>query len=229
MRTAMIAMASAALLLAGCASPQERSLRNKPPAPNPSAIIAAELAYNRLTQEKGVAAAFRETAHKDAVMFLPKRTRVGDKLPEGTLLSGLSWAPHAVYASCDGSAGATVGVWQGPGKAHGYFTTIWLRERDGRFKWVLTHGGARTGKMADAPDFIQAKEGKCGSRPAIGLEAGDVGDDLAIGLSFDQTLSWRSLVRADGSRRITVRMWDGTAMVDVIDDVVSAEAATKGG
>ena len=34
---------------------------------------------------------------------------------------------------------------------------------------------------------------------------------------------WR--VRADGSRRITVRMWDGSAMQPVIDDDVTAAQA----
>jgi hypothetical protein len=47
-------------------------------------------------------------------------------------------------------------------------------------------------------------------------------------LSADQTLSWRSLVRADGSRRITIKMWDGTAMATEIDDDVTAAQAKAG-
>lgn len=217
----------AALLLSACVSAETRRERERPLAANPSAIIAAELAFNRLAQDKGMQAAFRETAHKDAVMFVPQRVKALDWLRSNSPGSGISWSPHAVYASCDGNAGATTGGWTGPNGSFGYFTTVWLRQRDGRFEWILDHGVPLTGTPRAAPEFIDGRQAKCGSRPSVGVEAGDIGDDLAIGLSPDQTLSWRSLVRADGSRRITVRMWDGTAMQTVIDDVVAAPA--KGG
>lgn len=218
-----------ALTLAGCASVQERNLRNRPLAPNPSAIIAAELAFNRLAQEKSMQAAFRETAHKDAVMFVPQRVKAQEWLRSNSPGTGVSWAPHAVYSSCDGSAGATTGSWTAPGGLHGYFTTVWLREKDGTFKWVLDHGVPLTGAKREVPEFIDARQAKCGTRPAIGVEAGGEGDDLAIGLSADQTLSWRSLVRKDGSRQISIRQWDGSAMQTVIDDKVAAPAHKNGG
>lgn len=43
-----------------------------------------------------------------------------------------------------------------------------------------------------------------------------------MGLSPDQTLSWTSAVQPGGARRVTVRLWDGTAMQPVIDDRVAA-------
>lgn len=224
-----LTLASAFLLLSACATEQERALRNRPLAPNPSAIVAAELAFNRLAQEKGMVPAFRDTAHRDAVMFVPQRVRAQDWLRTGDLGSGISWAPHAVYSSCDGSAGATTGVWTAPQGRHGFFTTIWLRERDGDFKWILDHGVPLTGARREAPEFIEAKQAKCGLRPAVGIEAANEGDDLVIGLSADQTLSWRSLVRRDGSRRITIRQWDGATMQVVIDDDVTAAAARAAG
>jgi hypothetical protein len=223
-----VVIAALALALAGCTSAQERALRNRPLAPNPSAIVAAELAFNRLAQEKGVQHAFREYAHKDAVMFVPLRVKAQEWLRSNTPGTQLSWAPHAVFTSCDGSAGATTGAWQGAGGRHGYFTTIWLRGRDGSFKWVLDHGSPLSGAKLEAPEFIEAKSAKCGTRPPVGIEAGAEGDDLAIGLSADQTLSWRSLVRPDGSRVVSVRQWDGTAMVTVIDNKVGAPAAPGG-
>jgi hypothetical protein len=213
------------LTLSGCVSPQTRAERNRPLAANPSAIIAAELAFNRLAQDKGLVPAFRETAHKDAVLFVPQRVRAHDWLKSGNLGSGISWTPHAVYASCDGSAGATTGGWTGPGGSFGYFTTVWLRERDGSFKWILDHGVPLTGAPRAAPEFIDGRQAACGTRPPVGIETGAEGDDLAIGLSADQTLNWRSLVRPDGSRQISVRMWDGAKMQPVItDDVTAAQA-----
>ena len=224
MRRTIVTIA-ALVTLSGCVSPQTRAERNRPLAANPSAIIAAELAFNRLAQDKGLVPAFRETAHKDAVLFVPQRVRAHDWLRTGNLGSGISWAPHAVYASCDGSAGATTGAWNGPGGSFGYFTTVWLRTRDGSFKWILDHGVPLAGTPRAAPEFIDGRQAACGSRPAVAIETGTEGDDLAIGLAADQTLSWRSLVRPDGSRQITVRMWDGTDMQPVItDDVTVAQA-----
>lgn len=38
-------------------------------------------------------------------------------------------------------------------------------------------------------------------------------------------MSWTSTVRPDKSRRVTIRLWDGEAMVPVVDDVVAAPGA----
>ena len=86
---------------------------------------------------------------------------------------------------------------------------------------MLDHGDALTAPRA-APDFIESKQAKCGSRPAVPIEAGDEGDDMAVGLSPDQTLSWTSTVRPDQSRRDVIRLWDGKTMATVIDDKVAA-------
>ncbi len=220
----------AGALLAGCASGPSvpRDLRDRPLAANPSAIVAAELAFNRLAQERGAQAAFRQTARGDAVMFVPRRVRAQDWLRGNAPPAGIRWAPHAVYASCDGSAGATTGAWEGAGGTHGYFTTIWLREANGSFKWALDHGAALTGARREAPEYIAARQATCGTRPPVSIVAAPEGEDLAVGLSADQTLSWQSLVRADGSRSIRVTMWNGTAMEQVIDDAVPASAAAGG-
>lgn len=212
--------ATLGLALAGCAgSPGE--LRNRPLAANPSAFIAAEIAFARLAQEKGQWTAFRETAHPDAVMFVPERVKARDWLKTQTdPAEAVKWQPHAVYVSCDGNAGATTGAWQ-KGPANGYFTTVWLRDDKGRISWVLDHGDT----LADprlAPDFIASKLAACGSRPAVSIDAEGEGEDMAVGLAPDQTLSWTSTVRTDGSRRIAVRLWDGKEMVTVIDDRVAA-------
>lgn len=215
--------ALAALLLAGCAGGRD-DLRNRPLAANPSAFVAAEIAFARLAQDKGQWTAFRETAHPDAVMFVPQRAVARDWLrgkPDPA--EAVKWQPHAVYISCDGHAGATTGAWQ-KGPAHGYFSTVWLRDpKKGEMRWVLDHTDT-TAMPREAPDFIASKQATCGSRPGVAIASGAEGEDMAVGLSPDQTLSWTSIVRPDGSRGITVRMWDGTAMQPVLDDQVQAPA-----
>lgn len=226
---ALSALTAVALVLTGCANAPARP-RERPLAPNPSAIIAAELAFARLAQDKGQWTAFRETARDDAVMFVPRRVRAQDWLKgRADPPRAVRWQPHAVYASCDGSAGVTTGAWQDPSGAHGYFTTVWTRLRDGSFKWVLDHGVPLDGPPRAADEFITARQAVCGTRPPVALVAGAEGEDLAMGLSADQTLSWTSRVQADAARRITIRLWDGTAMQTVVDDVVPAAEAAAGG
>lgn len=207
-------------LLAGCAEPHDE-FRNRPLAANPSAFIAAEIGFARLAQEKGQWTAFRETAHTDAVMFVPQRVKARDWLKsQRDPAEAVKWQPHAVYVSCDGNAGATTGAWQ-KGPANGFFTTVWVRDEKGRINWILDHGDELNAPR-EAPDFIASKQATCGSRPAVAIEAGGEGDDMAVGLSADQTLSWTSTVRADKSRRVTIRLWDGKEMATVVDDRVAA-------
>src|SRR5690606_3646123 len=128
--------------------------------------------------------------------------------------------PQAVYVSCEGNIGVTTGAWQ-KGPANGFFTTVWTRDKKGRLSWVLDHGDALAAPR-EAPEFIASKLAACGSRPAVPIEAAGESEDRVVGLSADQTLSWTSTVRADKSRRVTIRLWDGKEMATVIDDRVAA-------
>lgn len=216
----LLISALALSLLAGCASDPD-DLRNRPLSANPSAFIAAEIGFARLAQEKGQWTAFRETSHPDAVMFVPQRVKARDWLKsQKDPAEAVKWQPHAVYVSCDGNAGATTGAWQ-KGPANGFFSTVWVRDEKGRISWILDHGDGLASPR-EAPDFIESKQAVCGSRPAVPIEAGAEGEDMAVGLSRDQTLSWTSTVRPDKSRRVTIRLWDGTKMASVIDDQVAA-------
>ncbi len=217
---ALFAAVLALPLLGGCASDPD-DIRNRPLGPNPSAFIAAEIGFARLAQEKGQWTAFRETSAPDAVMFVPERVKARDWLKtQKDPAEAVKWQPHAVYVSCDGNAGATTGAWQ-KGPANGYFSTVWLRDpRSGRINWILDHGDELAAQR-EAPEFIASKQAACGSRPAVPIEAGGEGEDMAVGLSPDQTLSWTSTVRTDKSRRLTIRLWDGKTMATVIDDQVA--------
>lgn len=219
MRNLLAAATMLALVAGGAVAARER---NRPLAANPSGFIAAEIAFARLAQDKGQWTAFRETAAPDAVMFVPQRVRAQDWLKsKKDPAEAIKWQPHAVYISCDGNVGVTTGAWQN-GSANGYFTTVWLREpKKGKMTWVLDHGDDLAAPLV-APDFIGSKQAKCGSRPAVPVEAGVEGDDMVVGLSPDQTLSWTSTVHPDKSRRVTIRLWDGKEMATIIDNQVAA-------
>ncbi len=222
MRRLLVGAIALAMIAGGVAAARER---DRPLAANPSGFIAAEIAFARLAQEKGQWTAFRETSASEAVMFVPQRVKARDWLKsQKDPAEAVKWQPHAVYVSCDGNVGVTTGAWQ-KGPANGYFTTVWLRDpKKGKMAWILDHGDALA-TPREAPDFIASKQAKCGSRPGVAIEGGTEGEDRVVGLSPDQTLSWTSVVQPDGARRVTVRLWDGTAMEPVIDDQVAAPVA----
>lgn len=131
---------------------------------NPSALIAAEIAFARLAQEKGQWTAFAETATDDAEMFVPQRVLAKEWLKkQANPPVARKWQAHDAWTSCDGSTGITRGAWQGAGNTTGYFTTIWQRQKKGDFKWRLDQGDALGTPLA-APEFLEGKVADCPRR-----------------------------------------------------------------
>jgi len=129
-----------ALLLAGCAAgggrlnDRERYDRVMgSPVANPSAIVQAELAFARLAQEEGQWTAFRETATDDAIMFTPDLVNAQQWLKgKADPAQAVTWQPHHIYMSCDGSIAVSTGAWQNAKGDSGRFTTIWQQQDFGQ-------------------------------------------------------------------------------------------------
>jgi hypothetical protein len=190
---------------------------------NPSAAIAAELAFARLAQEKGQWTAFKATAAEDAVMFTPSsmvpaqswlKDRANPSVP-------LAWQPHEVWASCDGSMMITSGAWQ-RSDAHGWFTTVWQRQEEGGYRWVFGHRDETREPIA-APDMIAARIADCperrrpqaAARPAKAKSkprkpepVPPVPFDPARreGRSRDGTLTWQVAVEPSGTHAFTAQL-----------------------
>lgn len=190
---------------------------------NPGAVVAAELGFAQLAQEKGQWTAFRETATKDAVMFVPQPVNAQ------TFLKGkanppvaVRWQPHQVWSSCDGSLAVTRGAWQRP-TGVGYFTTVWQRQKDGKYKWIMDQGDDLAEPLI-APDMIAASVADCRSKQAIAA-ASITGLELPAhgsGVSQDFSLAYDWEVAQDLSRRFTVSMIKDDKMVTVLDLKVAA-------
>ena len=112
-----------ASLLAGCATGGSRGFDgeygDRDPdrfrRANPSAVIAAELAFARLAQEKGQWTALLETSTGNAVMFVPQPVNAHEGLRRQTNPpEAVRWQPHQVWSSCDGTLAVTKGAWQRP-------------------------------------------------------------------------------------------------------------------
>lgn len=201
---------------------------------DPSTVIAAELAFNRLAQEEGQWAAFRKTADKDAIMFVPQAVNAQGWLrsrpePEARLL----WWPSRVFISCDGSYAASTGSWERSDGTVGYFTTIWRRQKKGAYLWLIDQGDGTASLRSRPEDDLEAHVADCAPRGPDRSPQTKTADPIRIampppakgeGQSTDGSLVWRWDVRADGSRTVTVSMRREGRMQNVIEDEVKAGA-----
>ena len=160
-RTIALFAAGALFLSASFADAQPRRSMRGALSANPSAIVKAELAFARLAQEKGQWTAFRETADKDAVMFAPEAVNAQSWLKKrADPPRAVAWQPYRIFVSCDGGYAASTGPWTQPDGTSGTFTTIWRRQKDGGFKWLLDFGSDTKVPPQDDP-IIEGKVADC--------------------------------------------------------------------
>jgi hypothetical protein len=190
---------------------------------NPSAAIAAEIAFAQLAHEKGQWTAYKATAAPDAVMFAPAMVLTQQWLKrQANPPVPLSWQPYQVWSSCDGSLMVTTGAWQ-RGDRHGWFTTVWQRQEKGDYKWVFDHGDA-TRDPLPAPEMITAKVADCPARRAGDHGGGSPGmhhgrppkpekapsvpfdPTRREGRSTDGTLTWQVTADATGTHDFSAKL-----------------------
>jgi hypothetical protein len=215
----MIRWIAFAAALAACASPADARRERLRPSANPSAVVAAELAFARAAQEKGQWAAFRQFAADDALMFTPQPT------PAKAWLKGraeppvaVKWQPYEVWMSCDGSLAVTKGAWQRP-KGVGYFTTVWQRQKNGEYKWVLDQGDGLNEPLPE-PEMIAGQVADC-SRPSP-PDIPTAAAGRTVGWSNDRTLQWIVEVKPDNSRSFKVHRWTGSGYEEALRSDVAA-------
>lgn len=130
------------------------------PRANPSALVAADLSFARQAREQGQWTAFRATAAPEAALFVPQRVKALDWLKNrANPPVPVAWQVQNVWASCDGAFAVTRGAWQKSGKT-GFYITLWQRQTDGSYKWLLDHGEALDQPLAE-PEMISAKVADC--------------------------------------------------------------------
>jgi hypothetical protein len=222
--TVLIAILSAAVLSA-CAS-NDRQPRPLKLSANPSALVAQEIAFARLAQEKGQWTAFREFAGAGSVMFVPEPVKAPEWLKaQADPAAAVKWQVHKVFMSCDGKTGATSGAWQGTGGKQGHFTTVWqrLENKRGEGKWLfMLDDGVPLDEPLKAPEFISSQTASCKGRAPAALVAPAEGVVMKQSFAFDQSLSWTFQYRPDKSRDVKVALWDGEKMNNVISYSVPA-------
>ncbi len=197
------------------------------PTAAPMSALDAERAFAADAQKIGQWTAFRKWSTPDALMFTPQP--VNARALFGKLKNPavpVYWWPGRSYVSCDGTTAINTGPWvRDYGKKVGYFTTVWVRQKDGGWKWVYD-AGDETKFMRDEGGDIAPVIAPCPKNllPPPPQREVPAGVKVGSGSSPDGTLSWNWTVEANGARRFSVLQWDGKQRQTVIDDKVVAAA-----
>jgi len=211
---------AALVSLAACApqnGPRERG--RIAPAANPGQVIATERAFARMAVEKGTWTAFRHYATKDALWASsgpsPDLRGVQESLkgtadPAQPVIRG----PDAAWSSCDGSFAVTTGEAVFPGGRKNRFVTVWQRQDNGEYRWVLDQGFASAGGEV-SPDLIPARVAECVKGPRSSPLARR-GAMWGSGKANDGTLAWETAIAADCSRTAVIRMLGADGMQEVL-------------
>ncbi|MCB2074173.1 MAG: hypothetical protein H6917_05385 [Novosphingobium sp.] len=243
MRRWVVAMLSLAMV-SGTALAQDRGPPGGRPGPNgppgrerlnsyanPSALIAAEIALNQLTQEEGLWTSLRETAATGAILLMPEEVDALAWLKDRPDVAPLvDRDPDAVWMSCDGSYGVVLGGWT-TDEASGHYASVWQRQEDGGYKWLIRHRIGQDGPVA-VPEMITARIADCDRpRPESGNTPGRPQPAPAqvkaqSGYSADRTLFWRSGRDAAGVLRLLVRIRKDGQMLSVLGDELDQPAGS---
>ena len=150
-------------------------------------IVAAEAAFAKRATEIGNVPAFREFAAPGVIMFLPEPIVATDYLAKAEWPGLIEWRPDFVVVS----GAADLAFASGPsqwttkdGVDPGYYTTVWVKQPDGAWKFALDRGTPGTPNLYTAPAAPPEVRLLPGGEPSAvtpaGLEA-----VLADGLSRD--------------------------------------------
>lgn len=127
-----------------------------PPPASVAPIVEAERAFAQRAQDKGSAEAFRTFIADDGQMFLPAPTRAKPLLEAGKIPFGpIRWWPAFAGIAASGDLGFTTGpaiAGTGDTVRYGAFFTIWKRQPDGRWRWVMDRGTRQPSAPAQGPE-----------------------------------------------------------------------------
>lgn len=107
-------------------------------------LIATELQFAAYARENGTNAAFIEFIDDEGVLFRPYAVNGKERLAQQTNRIGppyLKWWPAYSGAARSGDLGFNTGPYTvGDDQNHGYFFTVWQKQDDQRWKFLIDHG-----------------------------------------------------------------------------------------
>lgn len=153
MKTRLLSFSVAVAIVVGpalCQTPQSSSLNS---------LVESERAFAAMSVREGMKSAFLAFLADDGIIFRPGPVNgkaLWEKKKEST--ARLEWRPTVAYVSASGELGYTSGPWiftpaadldQPP--AHGYFVSIWKKQKDGKWKLAVDLGSSN-----EAPQEIDS-------------------------------------------------------------------------
>lgn len=180
------------------------SLAQAAPPADVAPVVEAERAFARDAQTGGVNAAFLRHSAPDGIVFQP------GPVPAKAALAArpippipLNWWPVYAGIAASGDLGFTTGPFvagSGERKGHGWYFTIWRRQPDGSWRWLLDHGPPTREAAPYGPDTAVAAlppGRRSGKRKALArvqaLEA-----ELAAALAADARSALPRFLAPDG-------------------------------
>ena len=172
------------------------------PAPPQDAtqVAEAERAFAHADESEGIGPAFRRFAAPGAILFTPAPAPAH---LEGNPPGKLRWWPVYAGIAASGDLGFTTGpyVFEGKTAHHGHFFTIWRKQPDGSWRWLLDHGIGTPEPSALGPEtpLGRCPEGRPvrGSADA-GAKVAAVEADFARRLAADAPRAYAAVLAEDG-------------------------------
>ncbi|QNM81785.1 hypothetical protein H8M03_06850 [Sphingomonas sabuli] len=203
----------------------------------PVTAVDAERAFEAEAHQIGQWAAFRKWSTADSVMFNPNAVWTHELLKDAKEPKEvLHWAPADSWVSCDKRTAVNRGPWYlSDGKATGFFTTVWMQQKEG-WRWIYDGGDSLDTPIA-LPKSPRIHAASCTGKAKIPAAyraevkpteriAGQAPADAGQGRSADGTLLYEWKVEAGGRRRMTAKLWNGADYATVLDEVIQAPPAT---
>jgi hypothetical protein len=221
-------VAATAACAGGARDPSGRTLALRG---EPSTVIATELAFARAAREDGTWTAFRKFATGDAVWPGPQWESVQVALKgQADPAQPIVWGPDMVWVSCDGSFALSTGPATHPSGRKSRFATIWQRQNNGDYRWVLDQGFDL--EEGHAPrEMIAGRKAECPKGMPNRVKRDPKarrGEAWQSGLSDDGTLEWRTDLATDCRRTLVVRARVDGAMDEVFRRTSAAPATAPG-
>jgi ketosteroid isomerase-like protein len=169
-----------------------------------SEIVEAERAFARAARTEGVNAAFLHYSAPDGLLFQPGPTPARRALAANPIPPvPVDWWPVYAGIAASGDLGFTTGpyvIGSGERQGHGWYFTIWRRQADGSWRWVLDHGPPTREAAALGPDTpVEALPAgrRSGRAPAFaGVKAAEA--ELSAALAADARAALPRFLAADG-------------------------------
>ncbi len=118
-------------------------------------LLEADKAFSRMSEENGMKNAFIEYIDSNGVLLRPGYTPIQGANAIDYLIQQddtgftFKWQPHNAVVSAQGDMGFTYGVYaiepRNDSITYGTYVTIWKRQQDGSWKFILDSGNEGIG------------------------------------------------------------------------------------